>query len=69
MTLKIARSGRLIIDVVRNKCGIPKTDGKCVCWSNGATLSLQEMFDMLQTGKKLNFPLLAFDSVFHFESS
>ena len=45
----------LFYDVVRNKCGKPKTDGKCVCWSNGATLSLQEMFDMLQAGKEASF--------------
>ena len=45
----------LFCDVVKNKCGKPITDGKCVCWSNGATLSLQDMLDMLQTGKQANF--------------
>ena len=45
----------LFCDVVKNKCGKPKTDGKCVCWSNGATLSLQEMFDILQAGNDASF--------------
>jgi len=45
----------LFCDVVMNKCGKPKTDGKCVCWSNGATLSLHDMFEILQSGKESSF--------------
>jgi len=39
----------LFRDVVLNRCGKPKTDGERVYWQNGASLSIQEMVEMLQT--------------------
>ena len=42
----------LFSDVVKNKCGKPKTDGERVYWENGASLSLQDMMEILQSNKK-----------------
>ena len=44
----------LFCDVVLNKCGKPETDGSHVYWSNGASLSLQDMMDILQTEKGMS---------------
>ena len=38
----------LFCDVVRGKCGEPKTDGDSVYWENGARLSLHDMIATLQ---------------------
>lgn len=40
----------LFSDVVMSWCGKPKTDGECVYWENGASLTLDEMINMLHAG-------------------
>ena len=43
----------LFNDVVRGRCGSPETDGERVYWKNGASLSIQDMMEILQTGRGL----------------
>ena len=49
LTLDPIADKPLFYDVVRGKCGKPETDGVCVFWPNGASLSLQEMFGLMLT--------------------
>ena len=42
----------LFKDVLMNRCGKPKTDGNRVYWPNGASLSLRDMFAIMQTKQK-----------------
>jgi hypothetical protein len=43
---------RLFSGVINGRCGEPETDGISLYWKNGASLSLQDMFMILQTGRK-----------------
>jgi len=42
----------LFRDVVLGKCGEPETDGARVFWSNGASLSIRDMMEIMQSEKK-----------------
>ena len=42
----------LFRDIVMAKCSKPKTDGEHVFWENGASLSLQDMIEIIQENKE-----------------
>ena len=39
-------------DVVMGRCGGPQTDGARVFWPNGASLSIRDMMEIMQSEKK-----------------
>ena len=41
----------LFSDAVMNRAGKPETDGELVYWNNGASLSIRDMMNIMQTAK------------------
>ena len=41
----------LFSDAVMNRVGKPKTDGERVYWDNGASLSIRDIMNIMQTAK------------------
>ena len=53
LTLDPIMNEPLFADIVRGRWNTgPETDGECVFWANGASLTLDDVIKMLLTGKK-----------------
>jgi len=47
-------SDPLFFDILKGTCSTKaKTDGSCVYWENGASISLKEMIDILQADNRI----------------
>ncbi|MCL1821109.1 MAG: hypothetical protein FWG36_10720 [Oscillospiraceae bacterium] len=51
LTLDSKADDPLFRDVVKGICGKPQTDGERVYWENGASLTIQNMIEILQVEK------------------